>query len=186
MTHDEALSVTEMILNNWTRPEWTDGQTETYIHSLREYDAEVAVQAVARAHLVVNYRPTFAEFVSFYRATKAEINYRNLPVVEEPPPTSRKLPPWVKEWFAARYAYHRFDRPQDMRRFPQQGDWADPDQPLMPPNEWAREAQALSDTEIKKGIASGGQRPPTRRQTQPATMGAPSRTPRPNRNGNPA
>ena len=191
MTRDEAIEVTQMLLNSWVRPEWTDGQTEMFVNALHDYDAEVAVGALSRAYKTISYRPTFAEFVAFYRAHRADIEQererermRNSPGKPEPSPGSRKLPPWVKEWFAARYAYHRFDRPQDMRRFAQQGDWANPDTPLMPPNEWAREAQALSDTEIKKGIANGGQRTPARHPAETTTMGAGRRPAATDRNGN--
>lgn len=166
MTREEASSVAAMVLNGWTRPEWTEGQVEMFANALAPYDAEIAVTALAHAYERIDFRPTFAQFVGYYRSTKAELlraqrEAEAARIVAQPRPAreiassgGRKLPPWVKEWFCARYAYERFGRSQDMRRFVEQQDWADPDLSLMPHGEWAKEAAALSDTQVRRGIAN--------------------------------
>ena len=40
-----------------------------------------------------------------------------------------------------------------MRRFVEQGDWADPDAPLMPLDEWVREAEAITDRDALRVLS---------------------------------
>jgi hypothetical protein len=142
MTRDEAVSITQMILNTWVKPDWTDGQTETFVNKLVPYDAEYMVHAVALADKELRARPPFSELYGFYRAAKSEAASRQDP----PPPTPRtRLPLWVKRWVCARYLYAAFGRDQDLRVFPEHRDWAGPDGQTMPVDEWVTEAQALDD-----------------------------------------
>ena len=54
----------------------------------------------------------------------------------------------MRRWVAARFLAEEFQREQDMRRFREQGDWADPDQELMPDEEWLEEAAQVSDAKV--------------------------------------
>lgn len=150
MTKDEAIEVTEMVLRSWTRPEWTAAQIETYVSALLPYDAALATQAVAAAHKTLNFRPPLAEFLTFYRLVKAEAASR-----QDPPRERRdknKMPMWVRRWVVARLLHEKFGREQDMRRFAEQGDWADPSVPLMPGDAWVKEAAAIGDREAMRAI----------------------------------
>lgn len=151
MTRDDAITLTQWLTNAWPRPEWTPAQIEAFVGALLPYDAEVATQALATAHRSIDFRPSFAEFFAFYRSAKADAASRQHP----PPQESGKkntLPPWVKEWVCARFLYARFGRDQDMRRFTQQQDWADPDTSLMPPGEWAKEAAAITNRDALRAV----------------------------------
>lgn len=154
MTRDDAISVTEMILNSWTAPHWTEAQTETYVNSLVPYDADLAVHAVALAHKNMSFRPAFADLLKFYNHLKREADQKERDAQPRPGPyyVRSKMPEWVREWICARFLYARFGRPQDMRRFPQMGDWGDHDVPLMPPGEWAREAEHVTEKDAWKAI----------------------------------
>lgn len=150
MTRDDAISVTEMVLNAWARPEWTPGQIEVFVNALAPHEADLATQAVAMAHKSVKYRPTFAEFLEFYRAVRDKNGARR--PGGEPLPKVSTLPDWVKRWACARYFYARFDRDQDMRRFIEQGEWADPTMPVMPPEEWKAEAAQIERRDVLRAL----------------------------------
>lgn len=152
MTRDDAITLTEWILNNWARPEWTPAQVEAYVGALLPYDAEIATLALTDAHRTLNYRPPFAEFFGFYRARKADAASRQHTPPQAPTKKNR-LPFWIKRWVVARHLAPKFGREVDMRRFVEQGEWADPDDPLMPAEEWVREAEAITDRNALRAIA---------------------------------
>lgn len=140
-----------MILNNWTRPSWTDGQTEAYMNALVPYDPELAVNAIAMAHKQVGFRPSFSEFMQFYKLAKVEAGPQGEPM--PPRVYTRGMPLWVKRWICARFLWRQFDREQqDMRVFAEQRQWSDPDAPLMPPDEWTAEAERLKDSDAIKAF----------------------------------
>lgn len=145
MTRDEAITITQMILNSWAKPDWTDGQTEAYVNALVPYDADYMTEAVADAHKTVGFRPSFAELIVYYRYIKEHKPRRDDTPPRPQPKYTKQIPQWVKEWICARYLYAAFGKDQDMRRFTQQQDWRDPADPLMPPGAWANEAATLGD-----------------------------------------
>lgn len=151
MTRDDAITVTQYVINAFPKPDWTDGQTEAFVNGLVPYDAEYATHAVALAHRSIGFRPPLAEFLKFYRAAKADSESRQVKPQEKRSPTNT-LPLWVKRWVCARFFYVRYGRPQDMRTFPEQGDYGDPTVPLMPPEEWVKEAEAIGDKEAMAAI----------------------------------
>jgi hypothetical protein len=154
VTRDDAITLTEWLTNAWPRPEWAPGQIAAFVESLLPYDAEIATQALAKAHIAVTYRPQFAEFYTFYRAEQnaryAEESATR--VAAETPAKPGKLPLWVRRWIAARYLHKRFGRDQDMRRFPEQQEWADHRVPLMPGDEWVAEATAIDDRQAIRAL----------------------------------
>lgn len=151
MTRDDALTVTEYVMNAWAKPDWEDDHAALFVSGLMPYDAELATNAIAMAHTRINFRPSFAEFLEFYRAAKAEAESRQ----KKPTPkrtATNKMPVWVRRWICARYLYVKYGKPQDMRTFPEQGDYGDPTVPLMPEDEWQAEAAAIGDREAMKAI----------------------------------
>lgn len=154
MTRDDAITLTEWVTNAWPRPEWSPTQIATFMESLLPYDAEIATQALAKAHIAVTYRPQFAEFYTFYRAEQnaryAEQSASR--VASQTPAKPTKMPLWVLRWVVARLLHNRFGRDQDMRSFAEQGQWADPDVAVMPPDEWVAEANAIGDKEAVRAL----------------------------------
>lgn len=141
MTYEEAVTVTEFVVNCWPDGRfWTPEQIAYYARGIESLEAETATLAVERAQKVLNHRPTVSDLIGFYRALQVGATVR-------PPASGKpsKMPTVVKEWICARYLYAAFGRDQDMRRFAFQGDWGDPDISLMPPGEWANEAASLGD-----------------------------------------
>lgn len=154
MTRDDAITLTEWLTNAWPRPEWTPTQIASFMESLLPYDAEIATQALAKAHIAVTYRPQFAEFFTFYRAEQAARNAEQSAsaIAAAPAAKPSRLPLWVRRWIVARYLFARFGRDQDMRRFAEQQDWADHRVPLMPADEWVAEANAIGDREAVRAL----------------------------------
>ena len=151
MTRDDAISITEFLLNAWARPEWTQAQIETFVDALTPHEADIATQAMALAHKSIKYRPTLAEFLEFYRAARSENQSRSR-LRAEPQPKINGMPTWVKRWACARYFHNQFDREQDMRRFIEQAEWADPALPVMSPEEWATEAARIEDRNVLRAM----------------------------------
>lgn len=152
MTREEAITVTEYVLHAWARPEWSPGQIETFAGALLPYEADIATQALALAHKNIGYRPSFSDFLGFYRAARADAQSRQHTPPPAPTVSNVKLPLWVKRWIAARLYYQRFGRDQDMRRFPEEGDLGDPSVPLMPPDEWVAEANTIGDEDAMRAV----------------------------------
>lgn len=153
MTREEAVTVTEYVMNAWTKPEWDEDHAANFVNALLSYDAALATQAVAAAHKTLNFRPSFAEFLTFYRLVKAEAASRQDRPRRAAKPS--RLPEWVKRWTCARFFYERFGKEQDLRRFREMGDWGDPSVPLMPDDAWVKEAAAIGDREAMRAIQSG-------------------------------
>ncbi len=148
MTPAEALTVTEMVIRSWpSNRAWTADEMSAYARGLERMDAEAAVKAVDQAQQHLERRPSVAELRDFYDIERAKIR-----AAEEKPsrwPTKREVVPlWVRRYIAARYLHAMFGKDQDMRRFPEQGDWGNPDQPLMPPEAWLEEAEHVTDDRV--------------------------------------
>lgn len=146
MTRDEAITVVEMLID--AIPDggvWTAKQIDSYAKAIMLLDPEVATHTVLYAQKNLSRRPPVADFLVLYR-----IQLRRLrPQEREREPLERQpAPQWVRRWVAARWAYGRFGKPQDMRRFPQQEDFGDLTQPLMPDGEWDKEAEQITEEEL--------------------------------------
>lgn len=152
MTRGDALTVTEYVLNAWAKPDWDDDHAAVFVSGLMPYDPELATNAIAMAHTRINFRPSFAEFLEFYRLAKAEAQSRQAETPRKPSGKVNKLPPWVKRWIVSRMLYVKFGKDQDLRRFREQDIWADPDVPLMPDDAWVKEAAAIGDKEAMRAI----------------------------------
>ena len=141
MTYEEALTVTEFVVNCWPDGRfWTPEQIAAYAKGIQNLDGALATRAVERAQKTMDHRPKVNELISICRSLAVN-------AVVEPPASGKpsKMPLVVKEWICARYLYASFGRTLDMRRFAFQGDWGDPYAPLMPVGEWANEAASLAD-----------------------------------------
>ena len=152
MTHEESLTVTGMVLSTWPSSRaWGDEEMAAYANGLQKYDAATMTHAVAAAQQKLMYRPSVAELREFYDLERAKRR-----ATAEKPTTKyvkqEKVPLFVRRWVAARYLHARFGREQDMRRFPEQQQWASPDLDLMPPTEWLDEAEHVTDERVWKTL----------------------------------
>lgn len=148
MNHEEALTVTQMVITSWPSSKvWTAEEMTAYATGLQRYDAEYATKAVAAAQQKLMYRPSVAELREFYDLERAKTRARaETPVTERP--RKDKVPLWVRRWVAARYLYAQFGKAQDMRRFPEQQDKHSPDMEMMPPTEWLDEAEHVTEAQV--------------------------------------
>jgi hypothetical protein len=147
VTYDDAVTVTGMVINAFPGDrEWNAAQITMYAKGIQHLDAEVATKAVLQAQKTMPRRPDVAALISISRSISAG-TARGLPIVPVRKP--KPMPGWVKEWVYARFHVS----PPDMRVFAEQREWADPDDPLMPPGEYAIEAQHLSDHDVIKAVA---------------------------------
>jgi hypothetical protein len=148
MTRDEALTVTEMVVTTWPSTRvWDADELSAYANGLMGYDAATMTHAVAAAQQKLMYRPSVAELREFYDLERAKRR-----ATAEKPTTKyvkqEKVPLWVRRWVAARHLHRQFGKEQDMRRFPEQQQWASPDLDLMPPTEWLDEAEHVTDERV--------------------------------------
>ncbi len=151
MTYDDAVTVTGMLINAFPNDrDWTTDQITWYAKGIERLDAEHATKAVLRAQATMQRRPDVAALISITKVIEAQA-ISSRPAGPQPKP--KPVPLWVKRWVCARHLHRRFDRDQDMRRFAEQGDWPHPDIPLMPPDEWVREAQLLGDRAARRAFA---------------------------------
>lgn len=148
MTHDEAITVTAMVVSTWpvTRL-WDAAEMDAYARGLERLDAGLAVQAVAVAQQHLTRRPSVAELKDFYDIERAK-HRASIENTEKWPTKRDTVPLWVRRWVAARYLYRQFGHGQDMRRFPEQGDWGNPYTDLMPPDAWQTEAEHVTDDRV--------------------------------------
>ena len=148
MTRNEAIDIVAMVVRSWpaSRP-WTKEEMEAYAAGIERLNADTAVKAVAAAQQHLTHRPSVAELRDFYFLEGAKIR-----AAEEKPspwPTKREtVPLWVRRWVAARYLHRMFGKDQDMRRFPEQGDWGNPYMVLMPDDAWLDEAAHVTEDRV--------------------------------------
>lgn len=154
MTYDEAVTVTHMVVTTWpTSKAWDEDEMLAYATGLQKYDAATMTHAVAAAQQKLMYRPSVAELREFYDLERAKTRARAEAPAERYA-KKEKVPLWVRRWVAARYLYRQFGRDQDLRRFPEQQDWANPDLPLMPADAWLEEAEHVTETQVWKTLQS--------------------------------
>lgn len=152
MNHDEALTVTQMVVTTWPQTkEWGVDEISAYAAGLQKYDAATCTRAVAAAQQKLMYRPSVAELREFYDLERAKTRAAaERPA--EPRVKKDKMPLWVRRWFAARYLYAQFGREQDMRRFPEQQDRYSPDMEMMPADAWLDEAEHVTEDRVWKTL----------------------------------
>ena len=154
MNQTEALEVTHMVIRTWpTSKAWEADEMLAYAEGLMRYDAETCVNAVAAAQQKLMYRPSVAELREFYDLERAKHRAQ----AERPAPQyakKEKVPLWVRRWVAARYLHRQFGREQDMRRFPEQQQWASPDLDLMPADAWLEEAEHVTEDRVWRTLTS--------------------------------
>ncbi len=151
MNEREAHELVRSIEHLWNYDMGADGRA-TWTAALSRYDSITASEAIIRLSQRQRERPTLADI----RQIITIIHRDRGNTTRELSAGRQTLPGWVKRWACARYFHARFDRKQDMRRFPEQGDWVDPRVPLMPEHEWADEAERISDADVYRAV--GGRR----------------------------
>jgi hypothetical protein len=135
-----------MIVTSWpTGRAWNTQEIEGYVRGIIQLDCEILVQAVVLAQRELEHRPSVAELRQFYRLEQANRRETFTAPADRKP---ERVPLWVRRWVAARFLHDEFGRTKDERRFPEQQDWADPDLPLMPPDEWLSEAEHVTDQQV--------------------------------------
>lgn len=147
MNERQAHELVRSIEHLWSYDMGADGRS-TWTQALTRYDSPIASEAVLKLSERQRDRPTLADV----RNMVAKIQRDRIPEsrARELGEGSQTLPPWVKRWACARYLYDRFQRRQDMRRFREAGDWADPGIPLMPDGEWEQEAATITDADVMR------------------------------------
>jgi hypothetical protein len=146
MTREESLTIVEMIISGWPDAKPLDrDEIAMYARSIQDLDAELATHAVLKAHKESRFRPGPPELRERVRAERRSLA-AELPPIE--PTTGRPLPMWVKRWICARLLYKRFGKEQDLRRFPEQGDFGDLTQEVMPEGVWTEEAESVGEKEF--------------------------------------
>lgn len=148
MTYEEAVTVTQMIVTTWpSKTLWGADEMHAYAAGLQRYDAAAMTRAVAAAQQKLMYRPSVAELREFYDIERAKARAQaDKPA--EPIVRREKVPLWVRRWVAARYLHSRFGKDQDMRRFPEQQDWGNPYEDMMPADAWLEEADHVTDSQV--------------------------------------
>lgn len=141
-----------------------EGRAAFWIDQLEHLDAELASQAVVAGIKVWERFPSWSQFGYQYQLLakrKAESEERQTRIVAEQRGLE-KMPFWVKRWIIARLGS---DRP-DMRRFPEQGEWADIRADEMPLDQYRELAERLTDAKAielllrsqsnRRGVGDGG------------------------------
>lgn len=143
MTRDESLQVVAKIVNLWkSNQAWTKDEIDAYARAIEDLDMEITVSAVDKAAKDMAYRPKISELRELVRLERRRLS----PVVAPPDePKTTPAPSWVKRWICARYLYDKFGKERDMRRFPQQADYGDLTQEVMPEGAWEEEARRLDE-----------------------------------------
>lgn len=155
MTAREAHELCRAIEALWRLDLGSEGR-ELWAQSLIKYEHVHATQAVIQLSERQRERPTLADIRQMITKVQRDTTDR-IPAIDPGKPGD--LPLWIKRWACSRYLYAQFNRRQDMRKFPEQGDWRRGD--LMPDTEWETEARTVSSATVYAAIrtASGTSRP---------------------------
>jgi hypothetical protein len=148
MTDEQAVSILNGLCAPFTK-RLTDDERMVWLAALAEMDAR---QAVTVAILYGKQAERFPTLPEFRKAVRQHAE-REEPKHDLHGNVPRSKPPaWVHRWIAARFLHAKFDRLQDMRRFPEQQDRMSPDVPLMPTDEWLVEAAQVSEADVWAAI----------------------------------
>lgn len=153
-----------MILRTATNASALDAERQAFWRErLLALDAEVATAAVLEGIEGWEFFPSWAKFHTEYRRVQqrrqselegVERRRRDAEIDRQNRGRELKMPLWLKRYYVARFVV----KPPDMRRFPEMGEWADPDQPLMPPDEHVELANRITDAEafsrMRKAMSS--------------------------------
>lgn len=148
MTRDESLELVGMILSHWRITNWSKEEIDVYARLIQDMDVELTTHCVIKAAKETPYPPKVSELRERVRVEKKRL--APTVIVEDSKPTP--LPTWVKRWICARLLYDKFGKTRDLRRFPEQGDYGDPTQEVMPEGVWQAEAETLSDEHFAKSF----------------------------------
>lgn len=155
MTREESLEIVSMILTLWPQEkEWSKEEIDAYARSIQQLNAELATHAILKAVTETRYRPRPADLYERVRTERRKL----APTVEpKEDPIGKPLPFWVKRWICARMLYAQFGKDRDMRRFPEEGDFGDLTQEVMPEGAWTEEANSLDDRGAHEAFQKFGQ-----------------------------
>lgn len=153
MKRDEAIEVVEQVLTRWPIGDWTEEQIAAYTSSVMTLPYELTMRALDVHIRESKFRPAISELLDIIRALR-----RSEPAPKEPdgdPTPQRGVPFWVRRWVAARWLYEKFGKAQDMRPFPEQADYANPDAKMMPADAWVEEGARVTDAEVLGHLGTG-------------------------------
>lgn len=151
MTPDEAETLAGFLKAAF--PNMTAEQVDLYRSSLLFEDASLASRAVLEGIREWAFPPRYAEIVERIRALK-RAQEASAPVVSPVLELEDyQIPRWVRRWCYARYLL----QPPDLRAFRESYpiQWARGDEPVegwMPADEYAREAQRVSDKMVRVAV----------------------------------
>lgn len=151
MKENEARDIIGM-LKAATGGKQTDQTADDFwTESLLSLDATLATQAVLAGIRTWKWFPSWAEFREAYKAQERLREPSGEQRFDMPKPS--KVPLWIRRWTAARFLYERFGRDQDMRPFPEQKEFIDPlTKEWMPDDEWAKEAEHVTDADVWRAV----------------------------------
>lgn len=153
MTDAQAESILTGLCAAFTK-RLTDEERLVWLAEIAPLDAQAAAAAAISYGRQGERFPSLPEF---RRAVRTRIATHDADTDLTGSTPRRRPPDWVFRWVAARFLHNRFDKQQDMRRFPQQQDFASPDTPLMPETEWLEEAQQISEAETWAAVQHFGE-----------------------------
>ena len=154
MNHEEALTVTQMVVTTWPSTKiWTAEEMSAYATGLMRYDAEHCTKAVAAAQQKLMYRPSRGRLPRVLRP-RTRKNEGGSRASRRTATAQRESATLGQAVVAARYLHAKFGKDQDMRRFPEQQDWGNPDMPLMPADQWLEEAEHVTDRQVWNTLLS--------------------------------
>ena len=151
MNRDEADYCVETVIARWPVGDWSTEQILAYTDSMQTLPFDLTMQALDIAVKETKYRPSIAELYELVRSIRRG---QPKPPEPEPPVEERGIPHFVKRWVAARWLYEKFGRAQDMRPFPEQAEYANPDLERMPDGEWETEAAEISEVDVWAAIGA--------------------------------
>lgn len=148
MTRDESLQIVEMIITHWRVKNWSKEEIDVYARLIQDLDAELTVHCISVAAKEIAYPPDVASLRERVRTEKRKLAPTAAPIKPQP----QEYPPWVKRWICARMLYARWDKERDMRRFPEQLDFGDYTQEVMPEGAWDKEVASLDERAFSEGF----------------------------------
>lgn len=148
MTRDESLQIVGMIISHWRITTWSKEEIDVYARLIQDMDAEITTHCVIQAAKDIPFPPKVSELRERVRTERRKL----APAVEPITPQRLEIPPWVRRWMCARLLYAGFGKERDMRRFPEQQDFGDLTQEVMPEGAWEAEAASLDDEHFAKSF----------------------------------
>jgi hypothetical protein len=151
MSHDDMETLVGFLKGAF--PKLTEDQVELYSAMLMSEDAALASRAILDGIKEWKFPPTWAEIherIAALKRAAAPVPANPISVDVE----DYQIPRWVRRWCYARYLL----KPPDLRLFQESYplQWAKGDTPVegwMPPDEYAREAQQVSDDMVRVAVA---------------------------------